>query len=98
VHAGTLEDAVAHAADAPCPCLPRAHAADASDEYTSLSAEEISEVETVLNTSFKTMLEVFNSVSCEQDEQSCRLYGGVPGRTALLWNQASVAASLIYLM
>ncbi|KAG1679094.1 hypothetical protein FOA52_000449 [Chlamydomonas sp. UWO 241] len=62
-------------------------AAASSAEYISLDAGEIAEVEAAWGAPLSTMLSVFNSIDCERDEQGLRLYGGTPGRTALLWNQ-----------
>lgn len=61
--------------------------AAAADEYVSLSAAEIADFETKWGAPLGDLMSVFNATTCERDEQSLRLYGGRPGRTALLWNQ-----------
>ena len=53
-----------------------------------LSASEIEVFEKLhFGAPLGLMLSVFNTVTCEHDEQSLRLYSGVPGRTALMWNR-----------
>eukprot|EP00798_Chlamydomonas_sp_ICE-L_P003976 gene3976-14055_t len=58
-----------------------------SEEYISLTAPEIRVFEEKWGGKLDFLVSVFNAISCESDDFSLRLYSGMPGRTALMWNK-----------
>jgi hypothetical protein len=62
-----------------------AQARASADGYIALSPTELALFEDKWGTSLRNFFNVYNASSAEIDEYHVRVYGGVPGRTGILW-------------